>query len=1120
MAQSYPLPKSPFHSLHALEAEERGLLIGREADVARLGELLARPTTRGIWIEGGPGVGKSSLLRAGLLPTLPESGFTVLVGVIRPGPDLAGQLASAIAAFAEDAEGLTDKLDDFQAGRSLEEILRTEPTRLTQLWNLLPDRVVLALEQAEDLVLFPESERQAQLLDALMHSAHGKVVACVRSEFLGQVQALLSMRGSWETYHLTELDDDALIEILAVPGGDEPLPFHEGIPNRLYPMAFETDAGRLLVEEVNQRAGEKQVSRLSLLLASAEVLQSQRHNLVRLRQIQKFDFDAVIDALIRTRGLALGVPKSDLNALTRFLGDLTQPVAGGFSARALVPLEVAQRRWTGVTPFETMLDSASGADGLLQVETAETGDKIQALVTPSQELLAAYRLESESRKKRNKFGWGKVVDSLFVFLPLLFLLWAIQYYFQQRQRTEFVDAVGEGLAKMKRARDLLTLEKQELTAALEPLQLVAAQQASGLGDTLKARQALLSVSPEHRSFAWHYLWKTLNPEKEILQDGDDAVTAVAVSPTGKLVASADETGVVRIWTVERDHSVLGAVYTGHKKPVTALAFTPDEAFAISAGADGTVRFWPTKTDGHAPIRLQAASKTLEPAQPVRCLAVSADGKWVIAGTSDRTASLWDVASGQKRETLQTKADIAAVAIDPTGKTFALAFGASVGQGALPEFKFQKEMKHPDGSKGVSGLAYLDAQRLLVNDSQQVSIWNVNKTKVIGDGFPSVADIIAMTYLPEQKRLLTAGSDRVVRLWDVDSATEVAQFPGPFSAVRNLSVSAQSGLLVVAGTDARVRLYDIQAVSRPASIDVDALSVAFAPKDRLIATGGKDGKVRFWDEDGASLGEIKTGGPVAALEFAVREGSLTLAAASHASQKHGSVTLWKIALKDQKIDASPAEELSGIQKNVVSLSFSPKADRLVVATAAGMQVFSLQDKAKEIFTSKSSSTCVHFADNDNEVFAETNGGDLWIWDLKANKYRKSPDPVHTSGMVGFSLTKTTAGDELAFSVGRDHRVLRTRRPKGKEDTKQIARLGASPTCIAGGQHVGAVGDAQGGLHLFDLDRNGESLVIAAHRGPIVAVAVSPDERTIATVGADGKLVLHRGDIGAAPHHPEE
>ena len=112
------LPEYPYRPLVPYESEDRGLFTGREDDTVRCASLFDEAATQGLVLHGAGGVGKSSFIRAGLVPHLETEavGYMALrdrtpeeqigsesdypVVALRPGYDLVGQIAEALCAFA------------------------------------------------------------------------------------------------------------------------------------------------------------------------------------------------------------------------------------------------------------------------------------------------------------------------------------------------------------------------------------------------------------------------------------------------------------------------------------------------------------------------------------------------------------------------------------------------------------------------------------------------------------------------------------------------------------------------------------------------------------------------------------------------------------------------------------------------------------------------------------------------------------------------------------------------------------------------------------------------------------------------------------------------------------
>jgi WD40 repeat protein len=76
----------------------------------------------------------------------------------------------------------------------------------------------------------------------------------------------------------------------------------------------------------------------------------------------------------------------------------------------------------------------------------------------------------------------------------------------------------------------------------------------------------------------------------VLTGHADAVTALAFSPDGWLLASSSNDCSLRLWSVA-DAKCVSDIKDAHKKAVSSCTFHPDEQFIYTAALDGTVRIW-------------------------------------------------------------------------------------------------------------------------------------------------------------------------------------------------------------------------------------------------------------------------------------------------------------------------------------------------------------------------------------------------------------------------------------------------------------------------------------------------------------------------------------------------
>lgn len=281
------------------------------------------------------------------------------------------------------------------------------------------------------------------------------------------------------------------------------------------------------------------------------------------------------------------------------------------------------------------------------------------------------------------------------------------------------------------------------------------------------------------------LWD-LQTGKEVRQlKGHTApVHAVAFSADGQFALSAagaqedkDDEPVaidctVRLWAVDLGKEV--GAFEGHTGPVRAVGFVGKNT-AVSAGSDGTIRLWDLE-------KREEVRKFDNPPGAVKCLAVSADGKQMISGHSDKLGVLWDVSTGKEVRRLEGAASpIHGVAFSPNGK-FAL-----TGTGTL---ETKDEQAKP-----------LDCV---------VRLWDVAKGQVLRSFDGHTGPVLSVVFSKEGGHALSASEDKTVRLWDVDTGKELKRFEGHKSAVTAVALAADDKRALSGGGDGSLRPWDLPA----------------------------------------------------------------------------------------------------------------------------------------------------------------------------------------------------------------------------------------------------------------------------------------------------------------------
>lgn len=547
--------------------------------------------------------------------------------------------------------------------------------------------------------------------------------------------------------------------------------------------------------------------------------------------------------------------------------------------------------------------------------------------------------------------------------------------------------------------------------------------------------------------------------------------------------------------------------------VNGIAVSPDGTEVASAGSDGTIRIWELNTG--RPVGEPFTGHD----GAVWSVAFSPDGKMLVSAGNDHTVRRWDTRSHKQIGDPMTGHDdvVRSVAFSPDGAT--VVSGSFDRTARLWDAHRGTPIGNPlRGHKGwVFAVAFSpDGRRVATGGyDHTVGVWDV------ATGLPvaplrqvDTGPVNAVAYSPNGRLLLSGSQFGDLMIWNPDTGLPVGPAAGVTSNVIGLGFSRDGKTLAIGSADNMVLLFDpAQPEAEPVRLsghESAVFGVAFTPDGRIVS-GSRDTTVRVWN--GTRRQPMYQDQQV--LQLAFSPDGKNVASAGLGSDP---LSVWDVGTRTgQPVPGAETE------KAAMSVGYSRSGDRLVAGLVDGRALMwdtatmktvgppltlPGTDPAYAVAFSPDGSKVAVLQSNALDSTAEGAGRHGLVTFHDAKTGEPVPGEMHLGG-AAVNLVYTPDGTKLVTAGTSGYLQIwdsSSNAPIGEPfafpQDVGIASIDVSPD----GKLV-ATGAADSGIRFWDIASGkpvGQNLV--GHSGGVNAVRFSPDGTLLASAGMDKTIRL--------------